>query len=85
MEIICDGAPRQIRPGIPRGMGCLCRRPKAMRVANARCYKMGSQIYDRNLQYEVFAFRRDQNGTPDYYWNGVLIKDSNVLMTGHFG
>jgi hypothetical protein len=56
-----------------------------MRVANARCYKMGSQIYDRNLQYEVFAFRRDQNGTPDYYWNGVLIKDSNVLMTGHFG
>ena len=22
MEIICDGAPGQIRPGIPRGMGC---------------------------------------------------------------
>ena len=61
----------------------MCRRPKAMRVANARCYKMGSQIYDRNLQYEVFAFRRDQNGTPDYYWDGVLIKDSNVLTTGH--
>ena len=46
-------------------------------------HKTGGQIYDRNLQYEVFAFRRDQHGTPDYYWDGVLIKDSNVLMTGH--
>jgi hypothetical protein len=28
-------------------------------------------------------FRRDQNGGRGYYWNGVLIKDRNVLMTGH--
>jgi hypothetical protein len=84
MEIIWEGAPGQIRPGIPRGIGRLCRTTES----NAGCRmhvvgKTGSQIYDGNLRYEVFAFRRDQNGTPDYYWDGVLIKDSNVLTTGH--
>ena len=46
-------------------------------------HKSAGQLYDRNLQYEVFAFRRDQNGSHGYYWDGVLIKDRNVLMTGH--
>ena len=46
-------------------------------------HKSAGQLYDRNLQYEVFAFRRDQNGSRGYYWDGVLIKDRNVLMTGH--
>ena len=45
-------------------------------------HKIGGQLYDRNLQYEVFAFRQDQN-RPSYYWDGVLTKDRNVLMTGH--
>ena len=26
-------------------------------------HKTAGQLYDRNLQYEVFAFRRDQNGS----------------------
>jgi hypothetical protein len=46
-------------------------------------HKTTGQLHDRNLQYEIFAFRRDQNGTHGYYWDGVLIKDPNVLMTGH--
>jgi hypothetical protein len=45
-------------------------------------HKVGGQLHDRNVQYEVFAFRQDQN-RQSYYWDGVLAKDHNVLMTGH--
>ena len=34
------------------------------------------------MQYQIFAFRQDQN-RRSYYWDGVLTKDGNVLMTGH--
>jgi hypothetical protein len=46
-------------------------------------HKVGGQLYDRNVQYEIFAFRQSKRGPPNYYWDGVLIKDRNVLMTGH--
>jgi hypothetical protein len=46
-------------------------------------HKTSGQLHDRNQQYDVFAFRRDENGIRGYYWDGVLIKDQNVLMTGH--
>jgi hypothetical protein len=36
MEIICDGAPGQIRPGIPRGWGVCADDRKQCRVANTR-------------------------------------------------
>jgi hypothetical protein len=45
-------------------------------------HKVDGQLYDRNLQYQIFAFRQDQS-RRSYYWDGVLSKDSNVLMTGH--
>jgi S1-C subfamily serine protease len=45
-------------------------------------HKVDGQLYDRNVQYQIFAFRQDQN-RRSYYWDGVLAKDSNVLMTGH--
>ena len=45
-------------------------------------HKVGGQLHDRNVQYEVIAFRQDQN-RQSYYWDGVLAKDRNVLMTGH--
>ena len=46
-------------------------------------HKVSGQFYDRNVQYEIFAFRQSKGGPPNYYWDGVLIKDRNVLMTGH--
>jgi hypothetical protein len=46
-------------------------------------HKTSGQLHDRNQQYDVFAFRRDENGIRGYYWDGVLIKDQNVMMTGH--
>jgi hypothetical protein len=46
-------------------------------------HKVSGQFYDRNVQYEIFAFRQSKSGPPNYYWDGVLIKDRNVLMTGH--
>jgi hypothetical protein len=46
-------------------------------------HKASGQFYDRNVQYEVFAFRQSNGGPPNYYWDGVLVKDRNVLMTGH--
>jgi hypothetical protein len=45
-------------------------------------HKVGGQLYDRNVQYQIFAFRQDQS-RRSYYWDGVLAKDNNVLMTGH--
>jgi hypothetical protein len=46
-------------------------------------HKASGQFYDRNVQYEIFAFHQSKSGPPNYYWDGVLIKDRNVLMTGH--
>ena len=48
-------------------------------MAHAR----SSQNERRNQQYDVLAFRRDENGVHGYYWDGALNKDQNVLMTGH--
>ena len=45
-------------------------------------HKVDGQLYDRNMQYQIFAFRQDQN-RRSYYSDGVLTKNGNVLMTGH--
>lgn len=46
-------------------------------------HKINGQLFDRNVQYQISAFHQDQSGPPSYFWEGVLGKDPNVLMTGH--
>jgi hypothetical protein len=46
-------------------------------------HKVSGQFYDRNVQYQIFAYRQSKSGPSNYYLDGVLIKDRNVLMTGH--
>ena len=46
-------------------------------------HKINGQLFDRTEQYRISAFHQDQSGSPSYFWEGVLGKDPNVLMTGH--
>jgi hypothetical protein len=46
-------------------------------------HKINGQLFDRTEQYRISAFHQDQSGPPSYFWDGVLGKDPNVLMTGH--
>ena len=42
-----------------------------------------ANLRPRNVRSEIFAFRQGKSGPANYYWDGMLIKDRNVLMTGH--
>jgi hypothetical protein len=70
-----------IEPG--RGDGIIVRATEAGAGSSLHVvHKVNGQLCDRNVQYQIFKFRQDQS-RRNYYWDGVLTKDSNVLMTGH--
>ena len=46
-------------------------------------HMINGQSFDRTEQYRISAFHHNQSGPPSYFWDGVLGKDPNVLMTGH--
>jgi hypothetical protein len=46
-------------------------------------HKVSGQHYDRTDQYKLLSLNQTSNGFPSYFWEGFLIKDPNVVMTGH--
>jgi hypothetical protein len=46
-------------------------------------HKVSGQLYDRTDQYKLLGLNQNSNGLPSYFWEGFLIKDPNVVMTGH--
>jgi hypothetical protein len=46
-------------------------------------HKVNGRLYDRTTQYEDVSLKEDPSGFPSYFWEGLMIKDQNVVMTGH--
>ena len=44
-------------------------------------HTISGQLYNRKLQYRVTSVT--QPATNSYFWEGFMLKDPNVIMTGH--
>jgi hypothetical protein len=46
-------------------------------------HKVSGKLYDRAAQYKLLHLTQTPDGNPSYYWEGEMLKDPNVVMTGH--
>jgi hypothetical protein len=76
---VADAAPWD---GRPAGDRILVKATEAAGLILHVVHEVDGQRYDRNMQYRIFKFRRDES-RANYYWDGVQVLNDNVLMTGH--